>query len=200
MDRLQNQTPKTQTTIKHDSHYSHTSGKRRIQYLSHARVVRHSAERSMLARATCLLLILSTISTGARAHGIQKITNGLFPHHYRGLGETYLGRAVFKNNPWQLKSYIGLARLVSTSDYVSARGMGKTQERPIQMIRLDGSYDTRGSGKPLFQRCLRAWTNPNKARFERMRASTRGKMAFYSHRQHNSLTSMQEGLGSRVLY
>lgn len=31
-----------------------------------------------------------------------------------------LGRAVLKNNPWQLKSYMGLARLDSTSPHVSA--------------------------------------------------------------------------------
>lgn len=51
---------------------------------------------------------------------ILKKTNGLFPHYYRGLCETYLGRGVFKNNPWQLKSYMGLARLDSTASYVSA--------------------------------------------------------------------------------
>lgn len=55
-----------------------------------------------------------------RMHQIIFKTTGKFPHWFRAVCETWYGREVFDNNPWKLKSFMGLKRLDSTSDYVQA--------------------------------------------------------------------------------
>jgi integrase len=49
---------------------------------------------------------------------IIKFRTGLFPHWFRGVHETILGRLVFKNDAWKLKEYMGLKRVDSTEPYV----------------------------------------------------------------------------------
>lgn len=54
-----------------------------------------------------------------RTWKIIKDTTGLFPHYFRGVCETFMGKIVFKNDAWKLKEYMGLTNLNSTTSYVS---------------------------------------------------------------------------------
>ena len=54
-----------------------------------------------------------------RAHKIMKQTTGKFPHWLRGWCKTLYGKKIFKNDPWQLKEFMGLCSIESTAPYVA---------------------------------------------------------------------------------
>jgi integrase len=54
----------------------------------------------------------------ARAHWIIKTTIGKFPHWYRGVTETYVGKVIFRNDPYKLKKFMGVRRIESVYPYV----------------------------------------------------------------------------------
>jgi hypothetical protein len=53
-----------------------------------------------------------------RAHWILKETIGKFCHWYRGVCETYIGKKVFRNDPYKLKKFMGVRRIESVYPYV----------------------------------------------------------------------------------
>ena len=55
----------------------------------------------------------------ARAHWILKTTINKFPHWYRSVVETYVGKVIFKNDPYKLKKFMGVRRLESVYPYVN---------------------------------------------------------------------------------
>ena len=55
----------------------------------------------------------------ARAHWIFKTTINKFPHWYRSVVETYVGKVIFKNDPYKLKKFMGVRRLESVYPYVN---------------------------------------------------------------------------------
>ena len=55
----------------------------------------------------------------ARAHWIMKSTIGKFPHWYRSVCETYIGKLVFKSDAFKLRKYMGVKRLESVVPYVN---------------------------------------------------------------------------------
>ena len=54
----------------------------------------------------------------ARAHWIIKTTIGKFPHYYRGVTETFVGKVIFRNDPYKLKKFMGVRRIESVYPYV----------------------------------------------------------------------------------
>lgn len=56
---------------------------------------------------------------GARAHWILKSTIGKFPHWYRSVVETYVGKIIFRNDPFKLKKFMGVRRIESVYPYVN---------------------------------------------------------------------------------
>ena len=55
----------------------------------------------------------------ARAHWIMKSTIGKFPHWYRSVAETYVGKVIFKNDAYKLRKFMGVRRLESVVPYVN---------------------------------------------------------------------------------
>lgn len=56
----------------------------------------------------------------ARAHWIMKSTIGKFPHWFRAVTETYVGKVIFRNDPYKLKKFMGVRRLDSVCPYVDS--------------------------------------------------------------------------------
>jgi integrase len=53
-----------------------------------------------------------------RVHKVLKETVDRFPHWFRGVHESIMGKIVFKNDAWKLQRHMGLIRLESTGPYV----------------------------------------------------------------------------------
>lgn len=54
----------------------------------------------------------------ARARTIFQTTIGKFPHWYRSVTETFVGKVIFRNDPYKLKKYMGVRRIESVYPYV----------------------------------------------------------------------------------
>jgi integrase len=65
---------------------------------------------------------------------IIKDTTNLFPHWCRAVCETIYGRAIFHNDAWKLKSFMGIKRMDSTVPYVS--GQWEQNEREISTFKV----------------------------------------------------------------
>lgn len=56
-----------------------------------------------------------------RSHQIFKDTIDRFPHWFRAINETIMGRLTFDNNPYALRDYMGLKSLESVTPYVQSQ-------------------------------------------------------------------------------
>jgi hypothetical protein len=56
-----------------------------------------------------------------RAHQIIKRTTGKMPHYFRGVCESYAGKILFENDPYQLRDFMGIKSVESVVPYVDSR-------------------------------------------------------------------------------